>query len=1219
KDKLQRIFDNANDAMYVHSVTEDNLPTTFFEVNATASDMLGYPREELLDMSPPDIDSHQNKEKMREIQLELRRKSAVTFESKHTTKDGQVIPVEISSHIFELEGEKRILSVARDISERKAAEEALRKSRKKYEEVISSISDVVWRYEVDENGDCIDEYISPVIDRILELPEGTIGDDFEKFFSYVHPDDREKARDALRALLEAKKEHTSVEYRVYTANDNLRWLRSSGNVHVHSEGGSVTYGTTSEITKRKQMEEKLRRAERFAAGTINALTAHICVLDEDGVILRVNEAWRQFARDNGYDHDRYGMGENYLHACERSAREGDEDAEDFRDKLQEVIAGERDGFTFEYSCHSSEENRWFTARVTKCLIDGPARVVIAHENITRRKEMELQVRREKRKIQQEQKKLQKILDNAPVPMFILDADLRIREANEAAARLANRSKQSMKDAQPGEGLCCLHAIKVSGGCGFSEHCPDCPVRNHCEKLLREGGEVRNHEARLVTYREGEEQELFLSLNAVPLELDGARNILLSAVDITEQKRTEHQLKSLNDHLEEQTAMANSMAAEAEMANQAKSEFLANMSHEIRTPLNGIIGMNQLLLETDLDEEQERYAQTAKSSGDTLLALINDVLDFSKIEADELELENAQFELDHLLDILSDTMALKAEEKGLEFICGARPEVPNRLIGDSARLTQILTNLAGNAIKFTEEGEVAVRACLEDESDEKATIKFVVRDTGIGIPEDKQDRLFDSFTQADASTTREYGGTGLGLAISKRLVELMGGRIGLESTPGEGSEFWFTVELEKQSDPAEQLAAERQSMGGLRVLLMDDNDTNREVIGEQLRARNISVDETASPDGLRDWLDETDDEDRQYDILLLDMEAPDVDKQRMMRIIGTSDSTGTPVVLPMMSALHAEQAARMEGRYGNVASALLKPVRPNALFDAIREATGESKRKKKPPVASLPADQGDTEDGLHILLAEDNPTNQQVARSMLEKFGHTVDVADNGGEAISALQEERYDLVFMDVQMPEMDGYEATKEIRSMTGGATDPDVPVVAMTAHATEGDRERCLQAGMDDYVSKPVTPGRVKGIIEQWAHVQPEHEAPDDSSDDSVPPSEDWSVFDYESMLDRLMGDTGIAERVIRRFLDDIPQQVNTLREQINEGDTRQAGRIAHTIKGSASNVSAIEVQDIARMMEESGGNDNIDELQTLLPEIEEALQRFRERVTEKLSGLE
>lgn len=546
------------------------------------------------------------------------------------------------------------------------------------------------------------------------------------------------------------------------------------------------------------------------------------------------------------------------------------------------------------------------------------------------------------------------------------------------------------------------------------------------------------------------------------------------VDITEQKRAEEELRRMNSDLEEAVNRAREMALEAQRANAAKSEFLANMSHEIRTPMNGVIGMTGLLLDTPLNSEQRQYAEIARTSGETLLSLINDILDFSKIEAHKLDLEMLDFHLPVIVEETTDMLALKAAEKGLEIVSIIDHEVPPYLRGDPGRLRQILVNLGSNAIKFTTEGEVVIHVSLVGQTRTTSAIRFEVRDTGIGIPEAKLSGLFSPFTQVDGSTTRKYGGTGLGLSISKQLVDLMGGQIGVKSEEDKGSTFWFTVVLEKRTAPVHP---HRGTLQGTKVLVVADRRLGSQVLLEMVRSWDCRTGDATDADEAMELLCAASAGKDPYAVVLIDMSLSD--GEFLGRRI-KADLSVNETKMIMITRLGARPSKEDLAKAGFRAS-LAKPVSRRRLHALMVAAAGI--------VAGDSSDFGQEQEGAgrgafcaRILLAEDNITNQLVTVSVLKRLGHRVDVAANGQEAIAALRSVPYDLVLMDCQMPEMDGFEATRRIRAGDAGRLGMFTPIVALTAAAMEGDREKCLAAGMNDYLPKPINNEALFDILGTW-----------------------------------------------------------------------------------------------------------------------------------------
>jgi two-component system sensor histidine kinase/response regulator len=948
----------------------------------------------------------------------------------------------------------------------------------------------------------------------------------------------------------------------------------------------------------RETREKLRASEgaqradaaETQAAILNALPAHVALIDPEGVIVTVNESWRRFAMANGLQGPDSGVGQNYLDVCERARGDGSEEAQGAATGIRRVLQGEASEFSVEYPCHSATEQRWFQLRVTPVREVRQAGAVVMHVNITER-------RRAEEVAQRTQKRLRDVIDGLGPSMFVglmtpqgilievnqpalaaaglkpedvlgklledtywwaysRDVQEQLRQAiARAAAGEASRYDVQVRSAQH-------HFIDVDfslqplrdeyGEVVFLV--PSASViteRKQTENALRESNEkfrqladnitdafwIRSPDMREVHYISPAFERIWgrsaESLYAGPQEWhkfivpedrervrggfaaltgdvrsldieyrivrpdgeirwvrargfqvrDAADKLIrLTGIitDITDRQRAAEALRTSVEEISRtnralQTEIVERRRAEdaADTANRSKSEFLANMSHEIRTPLNGIVGMTELALGTELTVEQREYLDMVKSSSESLLTVINDILDFSKIEAGKLTVDVIPFDLSHCLAATLRLLATRAHLKGLELACDFRPDVPTALLGDPGRLRQILTNLIGNAIKFTEQGDVTLTVEAETQTDRDAMLRFSVSDSGIGVPQEQREMIFKPFIQADGSTTRKYGGTGLGLAISRNLVALMGGRIWLESETGKGSTFHFTVSFDLQQTPVTEMRPRDAQMMRLRdmpILVVDDSAVNRRILEAMLGQWRMKPVLAESGRAGVAAMRERKMAGAAFPLVLLDAQMPEMDGFSVAEAIERDPELAGAMVLMLTSAGQRGDGARC--RALGIGVSLMKPVSQAELLDAILAVLGTASDgpDRLPAVTRHPL--RESRRALRILLAEDDRVNQLVAARLLGKRGHTLVIAGNGREALAALDAPGaggFDLILMDVDMPDMGGFEATGIVRARER-SSGTHLPIIAMTAHAMKGDEERCRTAGMDGYVSKPI-----------------------------------------------------------------------------------------------------------------------------------------------------
>jgi two-component system sensor histidine kinase/response regulator len=1134
------------------------------EVSESTCRRLGYSREELLGMTLPDISAETTTVDWSAKWAEIKRRGSCTFESRHKTRAGEVFPVEVTANYVEFDGKEYDCAFARDITARKKAEAEIA-------HLSSFPESTPWPLlEFGRDGQ-----VRYANSAALAAAERDSGGDLRVF---LPPNIAELAA----AQMASPRQHSYVEIvcgeRTY--GETVYFTDELRSVRIYA----------LDVTKRKQAEDALKLTQL----AVDQAADLIYWIVPDGRLLYVSDScWR-----------RHGYTREEMLALTVFELDPGQSPEGWSRHWLEL---KRQGsVTFE-TTHRTKDGELFPVEVTANFVeqDGREYNFSFARDITRRKALETSL-----------KLTQYSIDKAADYIFWIGPEGRLGYVSEATCRALGYTREELLQ---------MTIFDV-------DPTAPSPWSGHWQELKRQGSLTFE-----TTHRTKGGKLLPVEVTANYVEFDGQEYDFGFTRDISERKRAEEELRrakeaaeAANRELEHAVERSNQAALEAQAANEAKSFFLANMSHEIRTPMNGVCGMTDLLLETDLTDEQRDYAQTVRSSAEALLTVIGDILDFSKIEAGKLEMESIDFDLRTTLEDLTTLLAFRANESGVELTTLVEPDVPQVLRGDPGRLRQVLTNLAGNAIKFTEQGQINITVSVAARDEHSLTLKFMIRDTGIGIPTDLLDHLFQPFTQADVSTTRKYGGTGLGLSIAKALVEMMGGSIGAESKVGEGSTFWFTTALSTgTAEAAEFVSWEAADISGVRILAVDDNETNRRVLAGMLESWGCGHVEVASGAQALQVLQAAVEENDPFRVAILDMHMPEMDGEMLGRSI-KSDPALQETALVMMTSGGVRGDAGRAAEVG-FAAYLVKPVRQSQLYDCLAGVLRSGTHERDSGAAALPLITRHTlaeraRRRARILLAEDNPINQKVAVKTLEKLGFAADVVSNGREAVSALRSAHYDLVLMDVQMPEMDGMEATRLIRRPGSGVVDTHTTIVALTAHAMAGDRQKCLDAGMDDYLSKPIKSAELLEVLERWlperpdarsAAVSPPSEAPDAPPPDAAfaPDAEEERVFDEAVLLEVLGGDREAAAEIAAEFLGDAAVQVGELQLAVGRGDRQEIRRRAHTLKGASASVGAQALRAHAAGLEEMAqAGDDKESVLELLHGIERQLALLQAEAARK-----
>jgi len=1116
----------------------------FLRVNRAFCRMLGYPPEEIVGRSwtlaaPPDVAVYGH----RFIAELFSARPRLPDEWRVRRADGSLLTALVSFNAITLQdGQRRMVVTFTDIHARKAEEErALRRSQDLYRDVVENVSEAI---VVVQDGRVI--YGNPrsaalsgrALDELLRIP----------FASLVHPDDLDTLMQRYqRRMSDDAPDSRHTEFRVVRRDGQVLWVESSA-VRIDWDGRHAALAFITDITERKALEDKLKQTLAERETILENSIVGMVFLNAGGRVNWANRAMFQIFRVGPEEPIGKSLEPYYP------------SREDYLKTGADVADAVRRGASFEAELQLRRGDgslfwAYLSGRAVKAddLSRGTVWVVM---DITKRRQLEIDLNKSEEHHRQ-------VIDNVTECILVVQ-DGRIVFANPRVLQLTGLAQEELF-AQP-----FVSAV----------HPEDRPlVTDHHQRRLRGEQVEQYYNFRIVNAQSG--AVVWVQLSAVMIEWEGRPATLSFMTDVTERKRLEDSLKhSMAERIRLERRQIQGELKEAELARRhaeettrAKSMFLANMSHEIRTPMNAIIGMAHLALGTGLDPKQRDYIEKIRGAGLSLLGVINDILDFSKIEAGKLDMEHVGFNLDDVLGNVANVTGARAQEKRLEYLFRFPLDIPRGLVGDPLRLGQVLINLVNNAIKFTEEGEVFVACRRLGTEAGRIELEFSVRDTGIGMSAEQTGKLFRAFSQADESTTRKYGGTGLGLSIAKRLVDLMGGTISLDSAVGAGTTIRFTAWF-GLDDTQERRVLAPPAIKGLRMLVVDDNANARTVLAESLAGLGVRV-EVACNAGEALGMIHRADSKAPYAVVFTDFDMPGMDGLDLVAAVKHDDSLGAPPRMVLVTA-HGREEARQRVEHMKADGFLLKPVNASTLADTLAElvapgtsASSVSTPERMPRFA-----------GLTVLLVEDNEINQQIAIELLQAAGVCVEVAANGRIALDRLMTggpQRYGLVFMDVQMPEMDGHEATRRIRADARFAR---LPIIAMTAHALVEERERCFAAGMNAHLAKPINPAELYAAVGRWCPQAVVHE--EALALPAAEPALAIEGIDVQGGLSRTLGNRAFFLQMLARFRETHCDTAGQVRAALSH-DREQARRHAHSLKGAAALLGATMVSALSSRIEQ------------------------------------
>jgi len=1159
-EKYAKIFQLSSNLLSVSTLKDGQ----FIEVNDAFLTTLGFAREEIIGKTALELGLYVNPDdRQKLLQATEKGEHPQNIEIQMRAKDGAIHYGLFSADKISINNEKCWLVSITDISALKQAENALWEHAARYRHIVEDQSELICRYQADGKISFVNEAYARYFGKSRAELVG------RNFIPHIPEPDLALISRRLAGITRDNPDVT-FEHRVIMPGGDVRWQQWNHRGIYTADGHLIEYQAVGrDITDFKRAEQIVIESaeDKFKIIFDNAYDGILLAdLETKKFVMANNEICRML----GYSPEEMAcLGVMDIHPEKDHPYVTDQFKKQARGELKlakDMPLKRKDG-----SVLYTDINASMITMAGKKYLAGFFR------DITDRKQAEAELSRA-------HNQLKNLIDSASqVSIIATDCSGKILTFNSGAERMLGYSAREMVGKQTPLIIHLESEVKARG-----------------RELTGElGYPVEGFEVFVVHARRGEYEEREWTY----VKKDG-QHITIDLI-VTSVKDAEGQIIGFLGIAIDITARK--LAIEAQAASAAKSQFVANISHEIRTPLNGIIGICELLLQTKMSNEQIEYAQIIDSSAETLLNIINATLDFSKIEAGKMALEHIDFNLRDIVEDIVSVLAVNASKKKLELIDFIEPDVPLNLNGDPSHLRQILFNLVGNAIKFTSEGEIVVNIALAEEEEKcpevggqdlpSALLRFTVRDTGIGIPSDKTNILFNAFSQIDTSLSRKSGGTGLGLAIAKGLTEQMGGSIGVESNPGKGSTFWFIIPFLKQKAGVAQPAEPDLHFEGAKILIVDDNETNRVVLARQLQSWKINVETAANGQEALAKLRSAANKKKTFTAVITDQRMPEMDGVTLGQAI-KADSALKNTILLMVSSMTLPPETYIQNKH-LFAAMILKPIRQKHLFYSLFTALkgkNKSLSGKKWAAEFQKHERYQIGNRLHILVAEDNVANQQVTWNILKNMGHWPRTVANGREAVRALEMAHYDLVLMDVQMPEMDGLKATAIIRDPKSRVHDHNIPIMALTAHAMEGDREKCLAGGMNGYITKPVS---IKAIANAIANITSSGNAPTPKDNPSPSDTPD-AVFDAQAFSGRLNGKSEPMIKIINITLEEMPKLLRNLEQAVKKRQKDTAGRLAHNIRGSAANVSGNKFHAVAVKVETACNAGNWREANDLFPEL-------------------